>query len=76
MREKGFSALKTNLFIYENGKPTGWRPGFGSPFQPEINVERKVLRDLRMHLEAIRDGAGPTSTCCSTSTSTPRPKAI
>ena len=27
--------------------------------QPEINVDRKVLRDLRMHLEAIRDGAGP-----------------
>ena len=59
VREKNFSALKTNIFIYDNGKPTGWRPGFGSPFQPEINVERKVLRDLRMHLEAIRDGAGP-----------------
>ena len=29
------------------------------PFEPEINVDRKVLRDLRMHLEAIRDGAGP-----------------
>jgi L-alanine-DL-glutamate epimerase-like enolase superfamily enzyme len=37
----------------------GWRPGFGAPFQPEINVDRKILRDLRMHLEAIRDGAGP-----------------
>ena len=38
---------------------SGWRPGFGVPFEPEINVDRKVLRDLRMHLEAIRDGAGP-----------------
>ena len=37
----------------------GWRPGFGVPFEPELNVDRKVLRDLRMHLEAIRDGAGP-----------------
>src|SRR5215467_13702544 len=40
-------------------KPPGWRPGFGSPFEPEINVDRNVLRNLCMHLEAIRDGAGP-----------------
>src|ERR1700759_1412718 len=37
-REKKFTALKTNIFTYDEGK---------------------VLRDLRMHLEAIRDGAGP-----------------
>jgi len=59
VREKKFTALKTNIFSYDDGKPTGWRPGFGSPFLPEINVDRKILRDLRMHLEAIRDGAGP-----------------
>src|ERR1700738_4106265 len=57
--EKKFTALKTNIFTYTDRKPQGWRPGFGSPFEPEINVDRKVLRDLRMHLEAIRDGAGP-----------------
>src|SRR6267142_334119 len=59
VREKGFTALKTNIFVYADGKPQGWRPGFGSPFEPEINVDRKVLRNLCMHLEAIRDGAGP-----------------
>src|SRR3981189_1939807 len=59
VREKKFTALKTNIFPCDGGKPQGWRPGFGSPFEPEINVERRVLRDLRMHLEAIRDGAGP-----------------
>ena len=59
VREKKFTALKTNIFAYDEGKPMGWRPGFGAPFQPEINVDRKILRDLRMHLEAIRDGAGP-----------------
>ena len=58
VREKKFTALKTNIFTYEGGKPTGWRPGFGTPFLPELNVERDVLRDLRMHLEAIREGAG------------------
>lgn len=59
VREKGFSALKTNVFIYENGQVRGWRPGFGTPFEPARNVDRKVLHNLRDHLEAFRDGAGP-----------------
>jgi L-alanine-DL-glutamate epimerase-like enolase superfamily enzyme len=59
VREKKFTALKTNIFTYDDGKPSGWRPGFGHPFEPELNVDRKVLRDLHMHLEAMRDGAGP-----------------
>jgi galactonate dehydratase len=61
VREKGFTAMKTNIFIYDgDGKnPRGWRPGFGVPAYPERNVDRTVLRNLRMHLEAIREGAGP-----------------
>ncbi|HEX9326128.1 MAG TPA: mandelate racemase/muconate lactonizing enzyme family protein [Reyranella sp.] len=61
VREKGFTAMKTNIFIYDNDKknPKGWRPGFGTPNYPERNVDRHVLRNLRMHLEAIREGAGP-----------------
>ena len=59
VREKGFCALKTNVFIYDGGVPRGWRPGFGVPFMPELNVDKPVLRNLRAHLEAIRDGAGP-----------------
>ena len=61
VREKRFSAMKTNIFIYDaDGRnPKGWRPGFGAPFQPELNVDRTVLRNLRMHLEALREGAGP-----------------
>jgi galactonate dehydratase len=58
-RDKGFSALKTNVFLYEGGQPRGWRPGFGVPFMPELNVDKTVLRNLCAHLEAIRDGAGP-----------------
>lgn len=61
VREKGFTALKTNIFTYdEHGKQaSGWRPGFGVPFEPGLNVERKVLRNLVAHLEALREGAGP-----------------
>ncbi|HEX7954814.1 MAG TPA: mandelate racemase/muconate lactonizing enzyme family protein, partial [Burkholderiales bacterium] len=61
VREKGFTALKTNIFTYDaNGKNArGWRPGFGVPFEPGLNVERDVLRNLVMHLEALREGAGP-----------------
>lgn len=59
VREKGFRALKTNIFVPREGKLRGWRPGFGAPFQPALNVDREVLRGLRAHLEAFRDGAGP-----------------
>ena len=33
VREKGFTAMKTNIFVYDRRQePQGWRPGFGSPF--------------------------------------------
>jgi galactonate dehydratase len=57
--QKGFTALKTNIFRYENGKIEGWRPGFGAPFMPELNVDRKILRGIREHLEIMREAAGP-----------------
>jgi galactonate dehydratase len=59
VREKAFGALKTNIFLSEDGPLRAWRPGFGVPFLPELNVDKKLLRNLRAHLEAIRDGAGP-----------------
>lgn len=61
VRDGGFRALKTNVFTYDGHgcNPRSWAPGFGYPFEPARNVERPVLQDLRRHLEAIRDGAGP-----------------
>jgi len=61
VRDKGFTALKTNIFTYDGDgrKPRGWLPGFGMPFAPELNVERRVLKNLVKHLEALREGAGP-----------------
>ena len=55
--ERGFSASKTNLFIHDEGRPS---PGgrFSSPFSPELNVDGRVIRNLRATLEALRRGAG------------------
>ena len=60
-RDKGFTALKTNIFDYDaSGRIRGgYRPGFGVPVQPALNVERAVLENIVTHLEALRDGAGP-----------------
>ena len=59
VKAKGFTALKTNVFSYENNLVKGWAPGFGTPFSPELNVARKVMSGLREHLQVMRDGAGP-----------------
>src|ERR1700738_4400314 len=52
VREKGFTALKTNIFIYDGGSPRGWRPGICGPFVPELNGDRHLLHHLRRPLEA------------------------
>jgi L-alanine-DL-glutamate epimerase-like enolase superfamily enzyme len=60
VRDRGFKALKTNIYGYgEDGKVRGWAAGFGVPFAPGLNIDRQLLRGLREHLEAFRDGAGP-----------------
>ena len=59
VRTRGFTALKTNIWYYESEQIRGWAPGFGYPFAPELNVDRKLLKGLREHLELLRDAAGP-----------------
>ncbi len=59
VRERGFTACKTNIFIHDDGALRAWRPGFAVPFYPELNVDRTVIRNLRAHLEALREGTGP-----------------
>ena len=58
VREKGFTGLKTNVFLYSKESVRGWGPGFSSPFSPALNVEREVLQNLTAHLNAFRSGAG------------------
>ncbi len=59
VQERGFTALKTNVFDHSGATPRGWAPGFGRPFEPGRNVDRKVISELRRHLDALRSGAGP-----------------
>ena len=62
VRERGFTGLKTNIFdfsaVESGGRVRGWAPGFGGPFAPDRNTEKHIVRQLRRHLDAFRDGAG------------------
>lgn len=60
VRERGFSALKTNIYTYgQEGQVGGWATGFGVPFEPGLNVPSRVACGVREHLDAFRAGAGP-----------------
>ena len=59
VREKGFSALKTNIFNFDMDPPL-WAPGFNMPpGHIGLNAERDTINALIAELEAFRDGTGP-----------------
>src|SRR3546814_15851146 len=53
-RQRGFTALKTHLFLFDDGPAQAWRPGLPPPSSPALNVERRLLRTLRAHPHAKR----------------------
>ena len=77
VRDKKFTALKTNIFTYTDGKPQGWRPGFGSPFEPERSTSTaRYCVTCACISKPSETAPDPMSISCSISISTPRPKAI
>jgi len=59
VRERGFKALKTNIFLFD-GEPRLYMPGFArTPGWPELNADKTVIDALRNQLQAFREGAGP-----------------
>jgi galactonate dehydratase len=58
--QKGYSALKTNILLLDDGNPRGHTPGFarGDSF-PELNPERYAIDAIKAQLAAFREGAGP-----------------
>ena len=60
IRDRGFRALKTNIFLFGDDGPRLYMPGFtASPGWPELNAEPRVIDALRHQLGALREGAGP-----------------
>lgn len=59
VKAKKFTALKTNIFLFDR-QPAGYMPGFNRPLgYPELNAERDVIDGLKAQLEAFREGSGP-----------------
>lgn len=60
VRDRGFTALKTNLLIFDQGEPFTHMPGFyrGGAGAPALNATPQVMRSVRATLEAFRAGAG------------------
>jgi galactonate dehydratase len=59
VRERGFTALKTNIFLLDGGSPELYMPGFGrSPGGPELNPSLRVEEALDKQLTGFRDGTG------------------
>ncbi len=59
VRNKGFTALKTNIFRIDDEKPYMYQPGFtANPGWPELNVDRALLHLIERQMAAFREGAG------------------
>ena len=57
--ERGFTALKTNIFLFDGASPELYMPGFvRSPGGPELNPSLRVEEALDKQLAAFRDGTG------------------
>ena len=56
----GYSALKTNVFRFDDGEASLHSPGFwqGEGY-PELNADRAVIRAMCEQLDAFREGTGP-----------------
>jgi L-alanine-DL-glutamate epimerase-like enolase superfamily enzyme len=58
VRERRFSALKTNMFLFD-GNARMHMPGFTrSPGWPELNLDRRLIDALRTQIAMLRKGAG------------------
>jgi galactonate dehydratase len=57
---RGYTALKTNIFVFDDGAPHIHMPGFARSRAefPSLNAERRVIGALRDQLAAFREGAG------------------
>lgn len=60
--DRGFKALKCNIYRFDDGEPYVYGIQQTNPnetFHPEMNVTSAVVRAIREELAAFREGAGP-----------------
>ena len=57
VRDRGFTGLKTNIFLFDETPPTLYMPGFSDGI--DLNPSNRVIGALREQLTALREGAGP-----------------
>ena len=58
-KERGFTALKTNLLLFDDKGGRMYQPGSTKGAgHPELNVEKHLVRAFTDQLQALRDGAG------------------
>jgi L-alanine-DL-glutamate epimerase-like enolase superfamily enzyme len=59
-RERGFTAIKTNLLVFDDKGGRQYTPGSSrGPGHPELNLPEPMLEALIAQLAALREGAGP-----------------
>ncbi len=59
VHSRGFGALKTNIFLFDD-EAHMHQPGFArTEGWPELNASGRVINALREQLQAFREGAGP-----------------
>ena len=60
VKESGYHALKTNIFLIDENGVRLHMPGFtATPGWPDLNADQHVIVALREQLQALREGAGP-----------------
>jgi len=60
VRDRGFTALKTNIFMFDTDPPDLHMPGFGrDPKNMALNADDRIIDALKAQLTALREGAGP-----------------
>ena len=59
-RERGFSALKTNVLVFDDKGGRQYTPGSArGEGHPELNLPEAIVEALIAQLAALREGAGP-----------------
>lgn len=59
VKERGFTALKTNIALFDASSPVIYMPAFGKSFGgPELNADTNVMRSIERYVATWRKAVG------------------